>query len=154
MATPTLKAYGNFPLNLMMRMFEDLNAAGSKVYGMLADSSYVFNQDAHTSYDDVAVDEVSGTGYTAHGAELIGKYVSYSTRISTFGITTPYTLTFSGLTIPDYRFLILYNYGISATHTLQKLMCCYDTGQVNAANASNVVFGFNSSGIITFTVGP
>lgn len=146
-----IKAYGNFPLCCMRKQVADLQAS-TTVFGCLLDSGYTFDQDGDTTYADIEGDEVSGTGYTAHGVALTGCYVSYASRITTFGITTPFTLTFSNVTISDYQYLVLYDNIDPSTHASDKLICCINLEQVYAASASNVVFVFNSSGIVTMTV--
>jgi hypothetical protein len=146
----TIKAYGQFPLNLMRKLVYDLHAS-STIYGALLSSSYTFDQDSHTTYADLT-NEVTGAGYTAHGVALTGCTVTYASRVTTFAITTPFTLTFSTVTLTDYQYLVLYDNNTPGTHASDKLICCINLGQTYAASASNVVFTFNTSGIITITV--
>ncbi len=146
----TIKAYGNFPLNCMKKLVYDLNGS-STVFGCLLSSSYTFDQDSHASYNDLT-NEVTGTGYIAHGVALTSPTVTYASRVTTFGIATPYTLTFSTVTLTDYQYLVLYDNNTPGTHTLDKLIVCINLGQTYAASASNVVFTFNASGILTITV--
>jgi hypothetical protein len=147
----TIKAFGQWPLNLMRKLVYDLHAS-TTVYGALLTSSYTFDQDSHTTWADVSANEVSGSGYTTHGVALTGCTVTYASRVTTFAITTPYTLTFSAVTLTDYQYLVLYDNNTPGTHASDKLICCINLGQTYAASASNVVFTFNTSGIITVTV--
>jgi len=147
----TIKAYGNFPLNLTRKLVYDMHAS-STIYGCLLTSSYSFDQDSHATYADVESCEVSGDGYTAHGVALTNTTVTYASRVTTFKIATPYTLTFSSVTLTDYQYLVLYDNNTPGTHASDKLICCINLGQTYAASASNVVFTFNTSGIITITV--
>jgi len=147
----THKAYGNFPLNCMRKLVYDMNAS-STIYGCLLTSSYTFNQDNHTTYADVEAYEASGDGYTAHGVALTNTTVTYASRVTSFKVATPYTLTFSAVTLTDYQYLALYDNSAPGTHASCKLISCVNLGQTYAASASNVVFTFNSSGIITMTV--
>jgi hypothetical protein len=147
----TIKAYGNFPLNCFKKLVTDLNAVGTTVKGALLTSSYTFTQDTHVSYNDLTNEvSASGTGYTTGGNELTGKAVTYATRVTTWGITTPYTLTFSTVTIPDVRYLAIYD-ATPATAATKMLICCVDLGATYAFSAGNLVFTFNASGILTIT---
>ncbi len=146
----TIKAYGNFPLNLMKALVSDLNA-GASIKGALLTSSYTFDQDSHVSYASLT-NECPATGnYSTGGNALTGCYASYATRVTTWGITTPFTLTFTNVTIADYQYLVLYD-NTPATAATKKLITCVNLGQTYAASASNVVFTFNTSGIVTITV--
>ena len=147
----TIKTYGNFPLNLMRKLVYDMHGS-TTIYGALLTSAYTFDQDSHTTWADVSTYEASGAGYTTHGAALTGNVVSYASRVTTWGITTPYTLTFSTVTLTDYQYLVLYDNNTPGTHASDKLICCINLGQTYAASASNVVFTFNTSGIVTITV--
>jgi len=147
----TIKVYGNWPLNCMKKLVSDMNA-GASFKGALLTSSYTFDQDSHTSYNDLTNEvSASGTGYTTGGNALTGCYASYASRVTTWGITTPFTLTFSTLAVTDYQYLVLYD-ATPAAATDKKLVCCINLGQTYAASASNVVFNFNTSGILTVTV--
>jgi len=147
----TIKAYGNFPLNCMRKLVYDMHGS-TDLYGALLDSGHTFDQDGDTTWADVETDEVSGSGYTTHGVALTAPTVTYSSRVTTFAIDSPYTLTFSTVTLTDYQYLVLYDNNTPGTHALCKLICCINLGQTYAASASNVVFTFNSSGIVTVTV--
>ena len=147
----TIKAYGNFPLNCMRKLVYDLHGSAT-IYGCLLTSSHTFDQDSDTTYADIVADEVSGAGYTAHGVALTAPTVTYSSRVTTFAIDSPYTLTFSTVTLTDYQYLALYDNNTPGTHASDKLICSINLGQAYAASASNVVFTFNSSGILTVTV--
>jgi hypothetical protein len=141
---------GNFPLNCARKLVTDLET--DTVKGCLLTSSYTFNQDTHTAYSDLTNEvSASGTNYSTGGNALTGCAISYASRVTTWGIASPYTLTFTSLTVPDYRYLWLYDFTPAAAAD-KKLITCIDLGATYAAVASNVVFTFNSAGIWTMTV--
>lgn len=63
-------AYANFKA-------AGINWASDTIKCALVTSSYTPNQDTHDFWDDVSANEASGSGYTAGGATLAGKSVTY-----------------------------------------------------------------------------
>ena len=74
MATGTMKWFGLAPKTLLAKEVDFLN---DTIKGMLTTVTYVPDQDAHDYKSDVT-NEVSGTGYTAGGATLANKTVTYT----------------------------------------------------------------------------
>jgi len=70
-----IKCYGQF-LKLVFTT-HPVNLTSDTVKVALLSSSYTPDQDAHTTFNDVATYEISGEGYTTGGIELTNKQVQY-----------------------------------------------------------------------------
>lgn len=75
----TAKLYGSFPAKLANKEI-DFDTDTIKV--ALCTSTYVPNQDTHAYFSDIT-NEVVGTGYTAGGATLASKTVTYTAASNT-----------------------------------------------------------------------
>lgn len=123
----------------------DLNS--DSLYGMLVDSSYVFDQAAHNYLDDVVADEVAGTGYTANGQALAGVTVSLVGNTLTLDATDldwpDSTISADGLVIYDRT---------PATDATRPLLVFIDFGETKVSDAGAFTVEFNASGIASWTV--
>jgi hypothetical protein len=155
--TPEIVIFGQFPLNALRGLVSDLSEEDldtTLIYCALASSSYTPDQDTHTSYNDLTDELATGDGYTAHGDNLGGSGVAltYSSRVTSFGTGTTLgdaAWTSSTLTA---RYGFVYDYGISATHTLQKAIAYVDFGVDYASSSSTFTITWPSTGLFTFTV--
>lgn len=75
----TAKMYG---LALQSILNAEIDFDTDTIKAMLVTSSYTFNQDTHR-YKSSVTNEVTGTGYTARGATLASKSVTYDAGSNT-----------------------------------------------------------------------
>jgi hypothetical protein len=105
---------GQFGNTAARRM--DLTADDIKM--MLTTVTYVPDQDVHDFRNDVT-NEVSGTGYTAGGASIVGKAISYDAASNEFRFVFSDQVWGPGATITGARVAVLYkNVGTAATDPL------------------------------------
>jgi hypothetical protein len=142
----TVTMYGQFPLNTLKKLLSDLNAGGSSIKMMLTTSSYSPNQDTHQCKSDVT-NEVTGTGYTAGGAVLANKAVSYASKVTKFDADD---VLWSNSTITARRG-VLYD-DTPAADADKKLILCIDFGENKSSNNGDFKIEFSASGIFTITV--
>lgn len=139
------KAYGNFPLKALSG---EINFPSNTIKCMLCNSSYVPDQDSHI-YKSSVTNEVTGTNYTAGGATLASKTLTYTGATNIVKIDAD-DITWSNSTITAARYAVIYvDTGNSATSAL---ICYIDFGQDISTVSGALVVQFHADGIITFTV--
>lgn len=80
----------------------------------LLKSAYTPDQDVHDFYDDVSAQEVTGTGYTAGGKELLEKAVSADAATNTVRLKAK-TVEWKEVTV-KYRYAVIYkDTGVAGT---------------------------------------
>jgi len=121
----------------------DFNEA-TKIKVMLTTSSYTPNQDTHDYKDDVT-NEVSGTGYTAGGAELANGAVTNTLNVVKLDGDD---VTWSSSTITARRAVMYYNTGTAST---SPLLLWIDFGQDEVSSNGNFTIQWNAGGIATIT---
>lgn len=112
-------------------------------------SSYTPNQDTHAYYSDVVSNEVSGTGYTAGGASLSSKTVTYdgANNVTIFDAAD---VTWSSSTITA-RYAIIYD-DTPSTNATKPLLGYVDFTSDQSSNAGNFTLTWDATGIIRITV--
>jgi len=126
----------------------EINFTGGTVRCMLCSASYVPDQDTHR-YKSSITNEVSGSGYTARGAALAGKTVTYNTttNTTTWDANDP---TWATTTITQIRFAVFYlDTTVDATSPLISYM---DLESNYAPAAQSFTITLPGTGICTFTV--
>jgi len=135
----TAKLYGKFLENLAKKQIDLVN---DTIKVMLCASAYIPDQDAHGSKTDVT-NEITGTGYTAGGATLANKTVTYTgaTNVLKFDADdvswTDSTLTFRTAVIYDA--------------TNNALIGYVDYGADKSSEAGTVTIPWDAAGILTLT---
>ena len=132
--------YNSFKKDIMSGAI-DLDTDTIKV--MLVTSSYTPNIDTHDFMDDVT-NEVSGTGYTAGGAELASKTVTVDTTDDE-GVFDAADLTWSTSTITARGAVLYKSTGASTT---SPLICYFDFGSDQTSSAGNFAISWSSEGIL------
>lgn len=115
----------------------------------LTTSTYSVNQDTHDFFEDIT-NEVTGTGYTAGGAEIANTTVSYDAGTNVLkydGDDVSWTITGS----VTFRYLIIYDStpGSSATNPLLGYI---DFGADVTITDGTLTINFSSDGILKDTV--
>jgi len=128
--------YDRFKANLMNKEV-DLEADAVKV--MLLDSNHAFSA-AHNVIGDVSANEISGTGYTAGGAELANKAVTQATTTKWDADDVAWSnATFTA----DHA--VIYD----DTVVTDDLICSIDFGGAKTVSAGTFTIQWNADGIIT-----
>jgi hypothetical protein len=109
----------------------------------LVTSSYTPNVDSHDNFDDVT-NEVSGTGYTAGGADLTTETVSVD-NTDDEGVFDADDLTWSSSTITARGAVIYKNTGTPST---SKLICYFDFGEDKVSSSGDFTISWNAEGIL------
>lgn len=116
---------------------------------MLLTSSYTPNQDTHDYLDDVVANEVTGTGYTAGGAALANKAVTYDSATNTTILDADDT-TWSSSTITA-RYAVIYD-SSPATNATRPLIGYVDFTSDQSSNAGSFTLTWDATGIVRVTV--
>jgi hypothetical protein len=140
------KMYGNF---LVKALNKEVDFDTDAIKIALVSSSYTPNQDTHDYWDDVVANEVSGTGYTAGGATLASKTVTYDSASNVIVLDAA-DAVWSASTITA-RYAVIYD-DAGAT-TAQKVLIGYiDFGSDQSSTNGNFTVTFDSTGIVRITV--
>lgn len=141
----TAYVYGNFMKNVLSGKVVDWLNHPIKV--MLCSSAYVPDQDAHQTKADVT-GEITGTGYTAGGAALANKTITYDAASNTTILDADDVVwTNSTLTA---RYAVIYDdYG--ATDADKLLLGYVDFGQNMSSSNGDFKIVWDVAGIFRFT---
>lgn len=113
----------------------------------LCTSSYTPDQDTHDYFNDIT-NEVTGTGYTAGGATLGSKAVTYTAGTNTFMFDAADTSwTTSTITA---RYAIIYE--STGTASTSALIAYVDFGADVVSTAGTFQITWDSAGLFTVTV--
>lgn len=113
------------------------------IYVMLVTSSYTPDQDTHEDRADVT-NEVSGTGYTAGGAEITNKSVTQD-NTDNEGVFDGDDVTWSSSTITARGAVIYKSTGTASTDLL---VCYIDFGADKSSSNGNFTIQWNAEGIV------
>jgi hypothetical protein len=109
----------------------------------LLTSSYTPNQDTHATFADVSANEVTGTGYTAGGATLTGKSVTYDTIVNVATLVAA-SVTWAALTVST-RYAVIYR--STGTGSTSRLIGYIDFGAVRTYTAEPFELSFPSGAV-------
>lgn len=142
----TAKLYGSF-LGKALNKEVDYDTDTIKV--ALLTSSYTPNQDTHDYLDDVVANEVSGTGYTAGGATLASKTLTYD-GANNVTVLDAADVTWSASTITA-RYAVIYD-ASPGTNATRPLIGYVDFGSDQSSTAGDFTITWDSTGIVRLTV--
>ena len=140
------KMYGN----LVRRAFNgevDFDTDTIKV--ALATSSYTPDQDNDQTWSQVSAYEASGTGYTAGGAALSGKTITYD-GTNNVTVLDADDVTWANSTITA-RYAVIYD-DKGASDTEKVLLGYVDFGVNQSSTNGNFTITWDAAGIFRFTV--
>ena len=140
----TTKTYGS----LIAKAFnKEVDFDSDTIKVALLSSSYTPNQDTHDYWDDVSAYEVSGTGYTAGGATLANKSVTYnsSTNVTKFDADD---VSWTSSTITA-RYAVIYD--ATGTASTSALIGYVDFGSDQSSSSGTFSIVWDSAGIFTTT---
>lgn len=142
--------YGKYKENLFTQAnpvdFDDNATTTAKV--ALVTASYIPNVDTHDFWNDVSVNEVSGTGYTAGGNAVGNKSVSTpSSGVVTIDADDPATWAQNAAGFTTARYAILYkDTGNTAT---SPLIAYYDMTSDRGNVSGDFAIALDAAGIFT-----
>jgi len=140
----TTKTYGS----LITKAFnKEIDFDTDTVKVALVSSSYTPNQDTHDYWDDVSANEVTGTGYTAGGATLSSKAVTYDsgTNVTKFDAAD---VSWASSTITARYAVIYVDTGTSSTSAL---IAYVDFGSDQSSSSGTFSIVWDAAGIFTTT---
>lgn len=139
----TAKLYSYLPLHALEKAIDLEN---DTIKCMLCTSSYTPAQNTHDFKDDVD-NEVSGTGYSAGGAEVANPAVTIATTVTTFdGDDVQWTSS----TITA-RYAVIYD-DTPAGDSAKPLICYIDFGEDKSSESGTFKIQFHGDGVATITV--
>lgn len=140
------KMYGS----LIKRAFNgevDFDTHNIKV--ALMTSAYSPNQDTHETWSQVKANEATGTGYTAGGASLSNKTVTYDAA-NNVTVLDANDVTWASSTITA-RYAVIYDDN-GASDADKALLGYVDFGVDQASTNGNFTITWDAAGIFRFTV--
>lgn len=141
----TTKTYGS----LIAKAFnKEVDFDSDTIKVALLSSSYTPNQDTDDYWNDVSSYEVSGTGYTAGGATLANKSVTYTsgTNVTKFD-GDDVSWTSSTITA---RYAVIYD-ASPASDTAKPLIGYVDFGSNQSSSSGTFSIVWDAAGIFTTT---
>lgn len=140
------KMYGQF---LAKALNKEVDFDSDTIKVALVGSAYTPNQDSHDYWDDVVANEVTGTGYTAGGATLAGKSVTYDSASNVI-VLDANDVTWSSSTITA-RYAVVYD-DSGATNAQKVLIGYVDFGSDQSSTSGNFTVTWDATGVIRITV--
>lgn len=139
----TAKVYG---LAMKSMLNKEIDYDSDTIKVMLCTSSYTPNQDTH-QYKSSVTNEITGTGYTAGGATLASKTVTYDggTNTLTLDCADP-QWTASTLTA---RYAVFYD--STGTDSTSPLICYWDFGADVSSSSGTFTLTIDAAGLLTLT---
>lgn len=141
----TAKLYGK---SLIAAYNKEIDWADDTIKVMLTTSAYTPDQDVHDYKDDVT-NEVTGTGYTAGGATLGSKTITYTAGTNIFMLDAADTV-WSASTITA-RNAVVYD-DTPATAGTKPLICYQASDADIISSGGDFTIQWNASGIVQVTV--
>lgn len=141
----TTKTYGS----LITKAFnKEIDFDSDTIKVALLSSSYTPNQDTHDYWDDVSTYQVTGTGYTAGGATLANKSVTYTsgTNVTKFDADD---VSWTSSTITA-RYAVIYD-DTPATNATKPLIAYIDFGSDQSSSSGTFSIVWDAAGIFTTT---
>ena len=129
---------------------EEHDLADDTIKVMLTTSAYTPDQDAHNYKDDVT-NEVTGTGYTATGATLANKTITYTAGTNTWKFDADdATWTTSTITA---RTAVVYNATGGGTDATRGLIGYQQSDTDITSSGGTFTVAWHADGIVSIVVG-
>jgi len=139
------KLYGSF---LVKALNKEIDWDTDTIKVALLTSSYTPDQDAHDYFNDVSSAEVSGTGYTAGGATLASKSISYDNATNVIMLDAADT-SWSSSTITA-RYAVVYD--STGTASTSALIGYVDFSSDQSSTSGTFTITWDSTGIARITI--
>lgn len=141
----TAKMYGNA---LLKALNKEVNYITDTIKVMLCTSAYTPNQDAHI-YKSSITGEVTGTGYTAGGATLTNKTMTYDGATNTIKLDAD-DVVWASSTITA-RYAVIYD--DTGTDSTSTLLGYIDFSEDKISSAGNFTITWDTAGIFAVVAG-
>lgn len=141
----TAKLYGSFPAKLANK---EIDYDSDTIKVALCTSAYTPDQDVHDYFNDIT-NEVVGTGYTAGGATLASKTVTYTAGTNTQAFDAADT-SWTTATITA-RFAIIYD-ATPGTAATNPLIGYVDFGADVTSTAGTFLITWDAAGLFSLAV--
>ncbi len=141
----TALLYGSFPAKLANK---EIDWDSDTIKVALATSTYTPAQDTHDYFNDIT-NEVTGTGYTAGGATLASKTVTYTSGTNTQAFDAADT-SWASSTITA-RYAVIYD-STPGTAATNPLIGYVDFGADVSSTAAAFTITWDAGGIFTIAV--
>lgn len=139
----TAKWYGQA---LLKALNKEIDFDTDTIKVMLCTSAYGPDQDAHV-YKDVSVtSEVTGTGYTAGGAALASKTITYTAATNIIALDAA-DVTWAASTLTA-RYAVIYD---DSPASNKPLLAYVDFGADQSSNNGNFTITWDANGILKIT---
>ena len=126
----------------------DVDLPADTIKVALVTSAYTPNIDTHDYWDDVSANEAAGTGYTAGGATLANKTVTYDAANNRAIFDNTVDTVWSTATVTA-RYAVIYK--DTGTPGTSPLLGYVDFGQDESANAGDFTIQWSADGILRLT---
>ena len=140
----TAKMYGNA---LLKALNKEVNYITDTIKVMLCTSAYTPDQDAHI-YKSSITGEVTGTGYTAGGATLTNKTMTYDGATNTIKLDAD-DVVWASSTITA-RYAVIYD--DTGTDSTSTLLGYIDFSEDKISSAGNFTITWDTAGIFAVVV--
>lgn len=141
----TAKMYGNA---LLKALNKEVNYITDTIKVMLCTSAYTPDQDAHI-YKSSITGEVTGTGYTAGGATLTNKTMTYDGATNTIKLDAD-DVVWASSTITA-RYAVIYD--ATGTDSTSTLLGYIDFGEDKISSAGDFKITWDTAGIFAVVAG-
>jgi hypothetical protein len=141
----TAKMYGNA---LLKALNKEVNYITDTIKVMLCTSAYTPDQDAHI-YKSSITGEVTGTGYTAGGATLTNKTMTYDGATNTIKLDAD-DVVWASSTITA-RYAVIYD--DTGTDSTSTLLGYIDFGEDKISSAGDFKITWDTAGIFAVVAG-
>jgi hypothetical protein len=141
----TAKMYGNA---LLKALNKEVNYITDTIKVMLCTSAYTPNQDAHI-YKSSITGEVTGTGYTAGGATLTNKTMTYDGATNTIKLDADDVVWVSSTITARYAVI----YDDTGTDSTSTLLGYIDFGEDKISSAGDFKITWDTAGIFAVVAG-
>lgn len=136
--------YGNA---LLKALNKEINWSSDTIKVALVANTYTPNQDTHTYFSDIT-GEITGTGYSAGGATLASKTITYTAATNVIALDAA-DVTWASSTITA-RYAVIYD--STGTASASALLGYVDFGADQSSSSGNFTITWDANGILKITV--
>jgi hypothetical protein len=127
---------------------KEINWSSDTIKVMLCTSAYTPNQDTDVYKDVVNPTEASGAGYTAGGATLVSKTITYTASTNIVALDAA-DVNWASSTISNARYAVIYD---DSPASNKPLLGYVDFGADTSSSSGNFTITWDAAGILKVTV--
>lgn len=133
--------------NSFKKALLDARLSGANLYMMLLSDSHTTDIDTQEFIDDVSTNEITGTGYTAGGAQVAGEATSQD-NTDNEGVLDSNDISWTSASFTA-RYGVLYDN--TGTPSTSRIWAIYDFGSNKVVDGGTFLITVNSEGLINIT---